>query len=84
MDLVTPRRWLLNSSPLWVLQRLAFYGPGGVTGGFALGAYLVQTGQVDLPAISPQLVVVTAAMWIVGIIGMLFLAYWVRRSWMEE
>ena len=84
MDLLTPRRWLLNSSPLWVLQLLVFYGLGGITGGLALGIWMGSTGQVALPAISPYLAVATAAVWILGIVGVLFLCQRLRRSRLEE
>ena len=84
MDLLTPRKWLLNYSPLWVLQLLVFYGLGGITWGLALGIWMGRTGQVALPAFFPYLAVATAAVWILGIVGVLFLCQRLRRSRLEE
>ena len=84
MDLVTPRKWLLNSSPLWALQLLAFYGPGAIAGGLALGTWLGSNGQLNVPSVSPYLAVVTVAVWILGMVGMVCLLYRVRRSTVEE
>ena len=85
MDLLTPRRWLLNSSPLWVLQLLVCYGLGVITGGLCLlGIWMGITGQVAQPAFFPYLVVATVAVWILGNVGMLFLCQRLRRSRIVE
>lgn len=84
MDLVTPRWWLLNSSPLLALQALAYYGPGAIAGGLALGGWLALVRLATWPSLYAYLAIAVFAGWTAAVVGVIRLIVRARNSQKRE